>query len=257
MKSKTLIRKLYKKFPLSIAKKYHDHTGCMLNTHKEEFNKIILCLDVTKKVVEEAINNNVDVIISHHPFLYGKKKYILATNDYKKELYDKLFLNNISVYSFHTNFDEAKDGMNDALASLLELNDITPIEDIPMARKGYLTKPMEIHEFSKYALEKLSLDYGQLISNGKQYISSVAIFGGSGSSNAIKALNEGIDIFLSGDTPYHIRKELQERNLNYLHVDHEIEVAFCNQMKKILLSFDKNLDIKIVNDVKQIELIIR
>lgn len=49
MKSKTLIRKLYKKFPLSIAKKYHDHTGCMLNTHKEEFNKIILCLDVTKK----------------------------------------------------------------------------------------------------------------------------------------------------------------------------------------------------------------
>ena len=168
-----------------------------------------------------------------------------------------MFLNNISVYSFHTNFDEAKDGMNDALASLLELNDITPIEDIPMARKGYLTKPMEIHEFSKYALEKLSLDYGQLISNGKQYISSVAIIGGSGSSNAIKALNEGIDIFLSGDTPYHIRKELQERNLNYLHVDHEIEVAFCNQMKKILLSFDKNLDIKIVNDVKQIELIIR
>lgn len=255
METKKLIRKLYKKYPTKIAKKYHDYVGVMVNCLPESVNKIVLCLDVTKKVIEEAISQKADLIISHHPFLYGKKSFILKNDERKKQMYDTLLANKISVYSFHTNFDEGKDGMNDALSEALELENIQPFEKVPMGRKGSLKEEMDIDDFAHYALKKLNLQYGQLIKCGKQKIKNVGIIGGSGARDAFTCLEDGIDIFLSGDTPYHIRKELQERNLNYLHVDHEVEIIFCKQMKKVLLSIDPTLEIIIVNDVKQIDLI--
>lgn len=257
MNSKKLIRKLYKKFPKKIAKKYHDYVGVMVNCLKEESNKIVLCLDVTDKVIQEAINFNADLIISHHPFFYGSRAEILRFDEDKKRMYDTLLNHHIAVYSFHTNFDEGKDGMNDALLEALGLINIEPIPLIPMGRQGELPEEMNIDDFAHYAVEKLNLDYAQLIKGDKEKIKKVGIIGGSGSRSAPLALKQGIDIFLSGDTPYHIRRLLQDQHLNYLHVDHEIEVIFCQQMKKILLSFDKDLQILPVNDVKQIELITR
>ena len=114
MNSKKLIKKLWKKFPLKIAKKYHDYVGLMVSKVKEETNKIIVCLDVNNDVIDLAIFENVDLIISHHPFIYGKKKYVLL-DEYKLNMYKRLEDAKIPVYSFHTNFDEGVDGMNDAL----------------------------------------------------------------------------------------------------------------------------------------------
>ena len=69
MNSKKLIRKLWKLFPIKIAKKYHDYVGLMVSKLREETNKIIICLDVSPTVIDEAIKNDVDLIISHHPFI--------------------------------------------------------------------------------------------------------------------------------------------------------------------------------------------
>ena len=144
MESKKLIRKLWKRFPLKIAKIYHDYVGVMVNCLHQETNKIVTCLDVTEKVIEIAKKENADLIISHHPFLYGKKSYILKTDSLKKKMYDDLLNNNIPVYSFHTNFDEGKDGMNDALATLLNLKNIRPIPFLEMGRMGELENEMDV-----------------------------------------------------------------------------------------------------------------
>ena len=257
MKSKKLIRKLWKLFPLKLARKYHDYVGLMVPRVKEETNKIITCLDITPHVIEVAINNKVDMIITHHPFLYGKKSYILTHDEFKKKMYDTLFNNNIAVYSFHTNFDEGKNGMNDALANLLELNNIRPITILEMARCGELDEEMDIIEFSKYATNKLNLNYSQLINKGSSKIKKVGILGGSGSRDYYLAIEDGCDIFLSGDTPYHIRREIIDKGYNYLHIDHEVEKVFCYQMKKLLSEIDNSLEIIIVDDVEQSLLITR
>lgn len=257
MKTKVLINKLWKMFPSKIAKKYNDYVGLMVPCLKEEVSKIVLCLDVSNEAIKVATETNADLIISHHPFIYGKKSSVLKFDKYKKEKYDLLMKKHIAVYSFHTNFDEGVNGMNDALAESLKLNNIRPINNLPIARMGELDEEMDINVFAKYALNCLNLEYCQLINKGKRIIKTVGIIGGAGSGEYQIALENGCDIFLSGDTPYHIRKEISERGLNYLNVDHEIEKIFCNQMKKILLSINKDLEIIVIDDVRQMDLIVR
>lgn len=69
-------------------------------------------------------------------------------------------------------------------------------------------------------------------------------------------MDAGCDIYLSGDTPYHIRLEIKNKHYNYLHVDHEVEKIFVKQMKKILLEIDSSLEVIEVNDVEQSKLIV-
>lgn len=254
MNSKKLIKKLWKMFPLKVAKKYHDYVGLMVSHLKDETSKIVVCLDVSPHVIEVALNNQVDLIISHHPFIYGKRKYVLQ-DEYKLKLYNILEEHHLPVYSFHTNFDESPNGMNDALASALELEDITPITNCEMGRKGKLKVAMDIVDFSKYCLNRLHLDYCQLINKGQKMIQVVGIIGGSGSRSYQDAIDDGCDIFISGDTPYHIRREVIDKKLNYLHIDHEVEKIFIPQMTKILKQIDSSLNIIPVDDVKQSTLI--
>lgn len=255
MNSKKLIRSLWKKFPIKIARKYHDYVGLMCGSLKEDTSKILLCLDVSKAAVKYAIENSVDLIISHHPFIYGKKKIVLL-DPLKNSLYQQLLENNIPVYSFHTNFDEGKDGMNDALAEALLLNNIRPIPNLEMARMGELSTPLEVNEFAKYAIDKLKIEYGQLLNYGTSTIKTVGILGGAGARDYEIAIKEGCDIFISGDTPYHIRREIIDKGLNYLHLDHEIEKIFITQMKKILLNLNQNLEIIEFDDVVQAKIIL-
>lgn len=257
MNSKLLIKKLWKLFPIKIAKKYNDFVGVMVPIINQDIKKISLCLDVDPNVIDISIKNNVDLIISHHPFFYGKKKDILKYDLLKNEMYKKLLNNKIGVYSFHTNFDEGHNGMNDALLNKLELENITPIKNLPMARKGVLKNEMEIKEFSKYVIEKLDLKYAQLINKGKNMIKTVGILGGSGAREYQYAFDDGCDIFLSGDTPYHIRREIIDKKYNYLHIDHEVEKIFCYQMFNILKRINSDLEVLIIDDVEQSELIIR
>lgn len=243
MKTKQLLIKLSKLYPKSIAKKYHDFVGLMVGKPKDEINKIILCLDLDNEIIEEALAFEPDLIISHHPFFYGKKSYILKNDSLKLELYNKLIANNICVYSYHTNFDEGKNGMNDALANKLELNDIKPLCEDPMARGGILPYKMNIKELTRYAANKLNVNYGLYINKGKQEINSIAIVGGGGWHSFKIAQNEGYDCFISGDIPHHGRRDVVLNRYNYIDLPHEVENIFMEQMSKVLLSFDKNLNI--------------
>ena len=254
MNSKKLIKKLWKKFPLKIAKKYHDYVGLMVSKVKEETNKIIVCLDVNNDVIDLAIFENVDLIISHHPFIYGKKKYVLL-DEYKLNMYKRLEDAKIPVYSFHTNFDEGVDGMNDALLRALSVNNIRPIPNLEIGRMGELSSPMIIKDFASYALSNLSLDYCQLIGDENKVIRTIGIIGGSGSRDYKLAYEAGCDLFISGDTPYHIRKELIDKGYNYLHLDHEVEKIFITQMSDILLDINPDLEVIGYNDVRQAKLI--
>lgn len=256
MNSKKLIKKLWKKFPLKLAKKYHDYVGLMVSKIKEETNKIIVCLDVNNDVIDLAINEGADLIISHHPFIYGKKKFVLM-DEYKLNMYKRLEDANIPVYSFHTNFDEGVDGMNDALLRALDINNIRPIPNLEIGRMGELTNPISLKDFAKFALERLELDYGQIIGDENILIETIGIVGGSGSRDYLKAYAAGCDLFISGDTPYHIRKEIKDKKMVYLHLDHEVEKIFIKQMSSILLSFDSSLEVIEFNDVKQATLIVK
>jgi len=245
-----ILNKLAKRFPKRYAVMYHDRVGKMIGETPKEVNKILLCLDCDWEILPEIKRIKPDVVISHHPFIYGPKAKILKHDISKKELCEEMDKLHIPVYSFHTNFDTGRDGMNDALASALGLKDIyAPAKDI-MMRIGSLEKEMPVEEFAKYAKEQFHVDYSLLVNAGKKMVKKVGIIGGGGSRSWPIAKEEGCDIYISGDAPHHVRRGIVNDKYNYLDMPHEIEHIFMPQMKKVLLEIDPTLEIITIDHEK-------
>ena len=89
-----------------------DNVGLLVGDFDMNVEKVLVVLEANEKVIDEAIENNIDLIITHHPFIF-KKMNKINTMDLKGKLIHKLIKNDIALYSMHTNFDIAYDGLND------------------------------------------------------------------------------------------------------------------------------------------------
>ncbi|MDR0879426.1 MAG: Nif3-like dinuclear metal center hexameric protein [Clostridioides sp.] len=115
-----LIEKLEEIYPTSMAEPW-DNTGLMVGYRKKDVKKVMVSIEANEKLIDEAIEKNVDLIITHHPLIF-KKLTRVNTDDLKgREIY-KLIRNDMALYSMHTNFDMAKDGMNDYFMSLIGID---------------------------------------------------------------------------------------------------------------------------------------
>ena len=251
MKTRSLLNKLAKRFPKRIAKENHDFVGLMTGKLPEEVHKIVLCLDCDWEIFPLIKEEKPDLVLTHHPLIYGYRSKVFERDPSKKELCDALDALDIPVYSMHTNFDSGRGGMNDALASALNLHDIETPEKNQMMRGGALPRPMKVEEFAKYATECLHVNYGLLINKGNPVVERVAIIGGAGSGYWPIAKEAGYDIYLSGDVPHHVRREIVNAKYNYLDVPHEIEKIFIPTMKKIIQEMDDSLEIVMIDHEKE------
>lgn len=111
--------------PSYLSEKW-DNTGLLIGGLQDSVEKIMVCLDVTGSIVEEAVQNGVDMIISHHPVIFEGLK-TLRSDDGKGRLLHLLIKNNIAVYSAHTNLDKAPGGVDDVLAARLGLENVEPL----------------------------------------------------------------------------------------------------------------------------------
>jgi dinuclear metal center YbgI/SA1388 family protein len=245
-----LLRNLSIYFPKSIAEK-GDYVGLMTGKLKKDTNKILLCLDFDEQVLPIAIKEKPDLILTHHPFIYGTRYRVMKASVEKSSLINKIDELDIPVYSMHTNFDTGKNGMNDALAEALNLTNIVPLLGCKMARGGQLEHEMNIIDFAKYATKALHVNNAWLINSGKKSIKSVAIIGGGGWYEYPTAKDEGYDIFISGDIPHHGRRDIIAAKYNYLDMPHEIEKIFVPRMHSIIKSIDKNIEIIDVDHEKE------
>lgn len=245
-----MLRKFGKYFPKKYAKMNHDYVGLMTGKLPNEIHKVLLCLDCDWRLLPFIKEHKPDIVISHHPFIYGTKAKVFKWDEQKRLLCEEIDKLGIPVYSMHTNFDTGEGGMNDALANALNLKNIYAPEKDIMMRIGELETPLQAEEFAKYAKKALHVDYSLLINEGAKNIKKVAIVGGGGSRSWPIARDEGADIYISGDAPHHIRRSIVNENYNYLDMPHEIEKIFIPTMKKFLLGIDSSLDIVMVDHEK-------
>ena len=243
MKTNLLLNKLAKRFPKRIAKTYHDYVGLMVGKKPEEVHKIVLVLDLDWEIFFKVKEVKPDIVITHHPFVFGTRARVLKNDESKRRLYEEIERLGIAVYSYHTNFDTGEGGINDGLAEQLGLIDVYRPAKEPMMRIGYLKEEMEIHEFAKYANKCFGVNYSLLLNYGKPSIKKVGVIGGGGSRDYPVALEEECDIYISGDITHHVRREIVDHKFNYLDMPHEIEHVFMPQMKKILLEIDSSLEV--------------
>lgn len=118
----SIINVLEKIAPCKLAEQW-DNCGLLIGSRTQLIHKVLLCLDITKDTVDEAINVGADMIVSHHPLIFGSLKSIVS-DEYMGNVIASLIRNNIVVYAAHTCLDAAVGGVNDILAARLGLHDI-------------------------------------------------------------------------------------------------------------------------------------
>ena len=245
-----ILRSLAKDFPKRYAKMNHDRVGLMTGKKPDKVKKILLLLDLDWEVFPEVKRIKPDVIITHHPFIYGTRAKVLKYDESKRLLVEEIDKLGIPVYSFHTNFDTGRGGMNDALAKALNLRKVyTPAKN-PMMRIGFLQMPEQAVQFAEKAKMLFRVDYALLINSGSKTVRKIGIIGGGGSRSWPIAKEEGCDIFISGDAPHYVRRDIVNAKFNYLDMPHEIEKIFMPTMKEILLSIDPKLKIEMIDHEK-------
>ncbi|MHB1686529.1 MAG: Nif3-like dinuclear metal center hexameric protein [Ignavibacteriaceae bacterium] len=101
-----------------------DNVGLQIGSMERKIKNILLSLELTNRVIDDAIKKNCNFIITHHPFLFHPLRKIDLHKDKNSKLIEKLIKNNITLYSAHTNLDSIKDGVSFELAKKLKLQNI-------------------------------------------------------------------------------------------------------------------------------------
>ena len=230
---------------VKLAEKW-DNVGLMLGSNNNEVSRVLVCLDVTTSVVEEAIANNVNLIVSHHPLIFKPLKNIDYTTDFKSRIIRNLIKNDISVISFHTNLDSATLGLNDYLAKILKLNEIQVLFEHSIDNTaglgiiGKLSESMELSDFITYIKNCFSLETVSAVIGDEKEISTIALLGGSG-ADFIYTLPE-VDVYLTGDVGYHAALDAIEMKKNIIDVGHFTE----NLVKDLLLDYISELNVEVI-----------
>ena len=242
---KDIFNHLNKLADVKLAEKW-DNVGLMLGSNNNEVSRVLVCLDVTTSVVEEAIANNVNLIVSHHPLIFKPLKNIDYSTDFKSRIIRNLIKNDISVISFHTNLDSATLGLNDYLAKILKLNEIQVLFEhsldntAGLGRIGKLSKPLKLNDFITYIKNCFSLETVSAIIGDEKEISTIALLGGSG-ADFIYTLPE-VDVYLTGDVGYHAALDAIEMKKNIIDVGHFTE----NLVKDLLLDYISELNVEVI-----------
>ena len=206
MKLKEIINLIEKWAPLELAEDF-DNVGLILGDENVEVKKALITLDTLENVVDEAVENKCDLIISFHPIIFdGLKK--ITNKTYVKRVISKSIKNNINIYAIHTNLDNHPKGVNFQISKYLNLNNpkiLIPKIDCNggMGMIGELQKSVPEKEFLNYVkgIMKTSLIKHSTFLNKK--IKKVAVLGGSGSFAIEEAIKAGADCFITADLKYH------------------------------------------------------
>ena len=253
MKLDTIISILEKKFPRSYAEEW-DNVGLLIGRKNLEVNKIQLSLDVSEEVIDKAIENNVNLIVSHHPIIFKDIKRINSDSVLGRKIL-KLIENKIAVYSMHTNLDSAVDGLNELVGEKLGLmfgeiidKEIRNGVEYGIGRIYSLEKKIEIDYFIEHLKSSLNLTKIIVAGKRKKIIEKIAIVNGSGSEYWKKARVLGADILVTGDLKYHDALDAKENGMIIVDIGHYESESFfyeliIKEMKKI-----QNIEILIFND---------
>lgn len=221
--------------PKTLAQEW-DNVGLLVGDDRREVKKIMTALDVDMNVLSEAIEKNCDMIVSHHPLIFGHINFVTNENTVG-EIILKAAENKVAIYSAHTNLDCTKGGTNDYLCSLFELKDVeicSGVAEDNLIRKGVLKTPCTIEEMAKKVGTKLGKKHVRIVGEKDKLVSTVALCSGGG-AEYIPEVAHTCDLYITGDVKYHGAKLAQEKGLALIIAEHfDTEVYAMEILKKIL-----------------------
>ena len=196
-----------------------DNSGFLVGDGEKEVKKVILALDATESVLNEAAEKGADLVITHHPVIFGALKEF-----HPKNIAFLAAEKGIAIISAHTCLDIADGGVNDCLAAALGLKNIEKVDDGEgLLRMGELENALSCKEFIKYVAEKLSVG-GIKYTPADKPIKKVAVCGGSGGDLYPFAIKAGADAFVTANIKHNLWIEMRREGFCVLDAGH-----FCTE----------------------------
>lgn len=216
------VKELYTVFSERIPEEFReewDNDGLMCSSDaSSEVRRVLCTLDVTEEIVDYAIDQCFDLIISHHPLIFRPISSVTEDNPTARKLI-KLIESGISVFSFHTRADKVSGGVNDRLCDLLGMYDTEPFGEGLLGRVGEIDEEMSLEDFAykvKFAIGADAVKYA----DGYNSVRRVAVVGGDGKDFIKSAISAGADTFLSGRLGYNVMEEASELGINLIEAGH-------------------------------------
>jgi dinuclear metal center YbgI/SA1388 family protein len=210
VKVKDILAVINRHAPFELAESW-DNVGLLIGNPEQAVVKILLGLDPTLSLVDEAIAIGADAIITHHPVIF-KPLAAINTGEPGGRLLAKALTNNLAVVGCHTNFDSAAEGVSDVLAGQLGLQGLIPL--VPagenssiragLGRIGSYDQPLSGEEFLHRLLKTLTLPCVHVAGSLPAQVHRVAVCGGSGSDFAVLAKALGADIYVSAEIKHNV-----------------------------------------------------
>lgn len=211
-----------------------DNSGLQIGEPNKKIGSVLICLDVKLAVIDEAIEKNCNLIISHHPLIFNPV-YQINTDRYNGMLIQKLIANDIAIYSAHTNIDRAEQSLGMYIAGELGLELIEPTEDgysVILKKKCSLKSLLALTEKK---LKTKALGVSQL--NNKN-VNRIILSNGAGGrdKNIVEyMLDKKIDTIITSEISHNIATQLVECGLNFIELSHyDSEKMFIDFMYDIL-----------------------
>lgn len=232
---KEIIDRLYELFPREDALSY-DNVGVLAGDISGSVSKVMIALDVRSSVIDEAASKGCELLITHHPLIFGGIKNISCDNA-TGDLLWKMASKELSYAAVHTNLDVADEHSNAVLAGLLGCPDggWTAPETVDCG-VFYELSPVTLREFSDMTLKALGGTGVIYYDDPLKVCSRIFVQGGSFDEESIPTLRSlGVDTLVSGEIKHHIMNELSEYGISGIIAGHrETERVFMPHLASLL-----------------------
>ena len=209
----TTVQQIYEEMqriaPLALAESW-DNPGLLVDCGGE-VSRVLVTLDITPEVVEEAARKGCGLIVSHHPVIFSPLKKLSG-----QDVAFQLVKNGISAICMHTNLDAAEGGVNEVLAGIFGMQDPEPFAE-GCGRIG-TTMPTTVEALAKFCAD--TLHTGVKYVNGGRAVTCLAEVSGGGGSYLQEAIDRGADCLVTGEAAHHIALLAKQKGIGLVVAGH-------------------------------------
>lgn len=195
-----------------------DNVGLLVGKPDQEVRKVLVALDITETVVDEANGWGADLIVSHHPVVFHGQKSVTDRDVVGRRLL-QLIESGLSAICMHTNLDIAEGGVNDILAQALGIQNPERFTGEGVGRCGWRPEPMALPEFVRFVSRALGCNGVRYADAGKA-VHRVAVGGGACGEFEDAAIYAGCDTFVTSDLSYHQFVDARSKGINLVDAGH-------------------------------------
>ncbi len=209
--------------PLALQASF-DNSGLLVGRKDDEVRGVLIAVDLTEEVIEEAVALGANMVVTHHPIIFNPLKRLTGASCVERCV-EMAIHERIAVYAAHTNLDSAEGGMSWRLGEMIGLVDMQPLDESGYGVVGELREEQELYSYIDHVASVLSINALRHSDVVEERVRRVALCTGSGGSMLDAAIAQRADLYVTADLRYNDFFAAQQE-LTILDIGH-YESEYC------------------------------